>query len=164
MDDDSGLYDSDYSFNSDRNEADQGNGDAHGIGTGAMEVDIRTQVHAYDGEEIENEYDASEELHSCSSTDEEAEGQSRPKYPDFVEEIDIKDPHLKVGMKFTSFMQFREAVRNYGIKHRVVMNFKPSNSKRCKAICKKGCPFYLWVASMIKDKKTFQINSGILTH
>ena len=55
-------------------------------------------------------------------------GPCRPKYVEFSAEIDIKDPHFKIGMKFRSFKQFREDVRNYGIKHRVVMNFRPSNS------------------------------------
>ncbi|XP_039143892.1 uncharacterized protein LOC120281002 [Dioscorea cayenensis subsp. rotundata] len=89
---------------------------------------------------------------------------SRPKYAEFIEEYDMRDPHFEVGMKFRSFKQFREDVRNYGIKHMVVMNFKPSNSKRCKAICKKGCPFYIWAAPMIKDKNTIQIKSGIFKH
>ncbi|XP_039136666.1 uncharacterized protein LOC120273983 isoform X2 [Dioscorea cayenensis subsp. rotundata] len=44
------------------------------------------------------------------------------------------------------------------------MNFRPSNKKRFKAICKKGCPFYLWAAPMIKDHNTIQIKSGILKH
>ena len=60
-------------------------------------------------------------------------------------------------MKFRSFKQFKEAVKNYGIKNRCVMNFKPNNKKRCKAYCEKGCPFYLWVSPMIKDKNNIQI-------
>ena len=67
-------------------------------------------------------------------------------------------------MKFSSYKQFREVVRNYGIKNICVMNFKPSNKKRCKGIYKKGCPFYIWLAPMIKDKNIVQIKYGILKH
>lgn len=91
-------------------------------------------------------------------------GPSRPKYVEFSEKINMKYPHLKIGMKLRRFTQFREATNNYGIKHRVVVNFSPSNSKRCKVICKKGCPFYLWTSPMVKDKKTIQIKSGYLRH
>lgn len=41
------------------------------------------------------------------------------------------------------------------------MNFRLGNSKRYKVICKKSCPFYLWVATMVKDRNTIQIKSGI---
>ena len=67
-------------------------------------------------------------------------------------------------MKFCSFKQFRETVRNYGIKNRCIMNFRPSNKIRCKAMCKKGCPFYLWASPMVTDKNTVQIKSGDLKH
>ena len=87
-----------------------------------------------------------------------------PKYEEFSGEIDMKDPQFKIGMKFRSFKQFREAVRNYGIKHKDVMNFRPSNSKKCKAICKKGCPFYLWASPIVKDKNTVQIKLGYRKH
>ncbi|XP_039131398.1 uncharacterized protein LOC120267780 [Dioscorea cayenensis subsp. rotundata] len=67
-------------------------------------------------------------------------------------------------MKFTSFKQFRVAVRNYGIKNRCVMKFRPNNSKRCKAFCKKGYPFYLWALLMAIDRNKIQIKSGCLKH
>lgn len=67
-------------------------------------------------------------------------------------------------MKFRSFTQFKEAVRNYAINNRCVINFKPNNKQKCKAFCKKKCPFYLWDAPMVKDKDTIQIKSGNLKH
>lgn len=72
--------------------------------------------------------------------------------------------HFKIGMKFASFKQFKDAVRNYGIKNRYCMNFKPNSQKRCKAYCKKGCPFYLWASPMLKDGTTVQIKAGKLQH
>ncbi|XP_039115507.1 uncharacterized protein LOC120250816 [Dioscorea cayenensis subsp. rotundata] len=67
-------------------------------------------------------------------------------------------------MKFRSFKQFKEAVKNYGIKNPYVMNFKPNNKKKCKAFCRKGCPFYLWASPMVTGKNTVQIKTGVLKH
>ncbi|XP_039126978.1 uncharacterized protein LOC120263148 [Dioscorea cayenensis subsp. rotundata] len=114
--------------------------------------------------ETDSKCDGSGGLQSCFETNEEGYGPEKHKYLDFHAELDMNDPHFEIGMKFSSFNQFKELVRNYGIKNRYVMNFRPSNKKRCKAICKKGCPFYLWAASMIKDHNTIQIKSGILKH
>lgn len=121
-------------------------------------------ININDIDETESEYDGSEDLHSCSGTDEEGIGPSKPRYAKFHEEFDMKDPQFQIGMMFSNFNQFKEVVRNYGVKNRFVMNFRPSNKKRCKAIYKKGCPFYLWATPMIKDKNTIQIKSGILKH
>lgn len=105
-----------------------------------------------DEDDVESKYAASDELESCSSTDDDELDLVKPKYVEFNEQIDMSDSQFQIGMKFKSFKQFKEAVRNYGIKNRCVINFKPNNKKRCKAFCKKGCPFYLWDSLMIKDK------------
>ena len=76
----------------------------------------------------------------------------------------MKDPQFKIGMKFMNFKQFKEAVKNYGIKNRYVMNFKPNSKKRCKAFCKRGCTFYLWASPMVKHGSTDQIKSRNLKH
>ncbi|XP_050222624.1 uncharacterized protein LOC126672711 [Mercurialis annua] len=55
-------------------------------------------------------------------------------------------------------------MRNYGIKNGYVMKFKLNDKVRCKAYCKKGCPFKLWASLMNKDKLTVQIKSGFLKH
>lgn len=44
------------------------------------------------------------------------------------------------------------------------MKFKPNNKKKCKAFCKKGCPFYLWVSPIVNDRSTIQIKIGNLVH
>ena len=45
-----------------------------------------------------------------------------------------------------------------------MMNFKLNSKKRCKAICKEGCPFCLWALPVVKDGNTMQIKSRILKH
>lgn len=76
----------------------------------------------------------------------------------------MKDPQFKIGMKFGSFVQFKQGAKNYGIKNRVVMNSMPNSNVRCRAYCRKGYPFYLWASLMMKDKNTIQIKSGWLKH
>ena len=114
--------------------------------------------------QVESDYRGSDELNSCSSTDEDELVFNKPKYSEFNKECDMKDPQFKIGMKFRSFKQFKEVVKNYGIKNRYVMNFKPNSKKRCKAFCRKGCTFYLWASPMMKDGSTVQIESGNLKH
>ncbi|XP_039130213.1 uncharacterized protein LOC120266636 [Dioscorea cayenensis subsp. rotundata] len=48
--------------------------------------------------------------------------------------------------------------------NRYVMSFKPNNKKKCKAFCRKRCPFYLWASPMVTDKNTVQIKTGVLKH
>ena len=65
-------------------------------------------------------------------------------------------------MKFRSFKQFKEVVKNYKIKNRYVMNFMPNKKRKCKAFCKIGWPFYLWASLMFKDRNITQIKIGVL--
>lgn len=38
-----------------------------------------------------------------------------PKYAEFNEEVDMKNPIFKIRIKFRSFKQFNETVESYGI-------------------------------------------------
>lgn len=67
---------------------------------------------------------------------------AKPSYAEFSEEPDMANPEFVIRMKFREFKQFKETVKNYGIKHRYVMNFKHNTKSKCKAYCKRGCPFY----------------------
>ena len=75
-------------------------------------------------DDVESDYAGSEELNSCSSTDEDELIPSRPKYSEFNEEFDMKNPRFKIEMKFISFKQFKDVVKNYGIRNKYVMSFK----------------------------------------
>ncbi|XP_050204849.1 uncharacterized protein LOC126654895 [Mercurialis annua] len=168
---DSDINDSDYDFNEDEdhdNEQDMENEENFEPAAPPEPVVPPGADNEYEAVEHEgqvdcpsSEYAGSEELHSCSDSDN--EGSSKSRFPDFWEE-NMGDPRFEIGMIFKSFKQFKEAVRNYGIKNRYVINFKPNNKQRCKAICKKGCPFYLWSSLISKDNPTIQIKNGILSH
>lgn len=64
------------------------------------------------------------------STDEEELLTAKPRYVEFNDEVDMKNPQFRIGIKFRSFKEFKEAVKNYGIKNRYVMNFKPNDTKK----------------------------------
>lgn len=129
---DSGLYDSEYNFSNEEDVVDKGSGDARDDAEKTIEGAISIpQVYGEIEEEIEDEYGALEEFYSSSLTDERMIATSRPKYARFSEVVNIEDTHFKIGMKFISFKLFRDTVRNYGIKHRFVMNFRLSNNRRC---------------------------------
>lgn len=52
---------------------------------------------------VESNYAWSDELNSCSSTDEDELVSNRPRYVEFNEECDMKNPKFKIEMKFRSF-------------------------------------------------------------
>lgn len=158
VNEDDKFHDSDYSFNGETNEEN---------GEDSARVRLQVEMEGKDtrmsnDDEVESDYARSEELQSCSSTDEECLLPVRPKYAEFNEEVDMKNPHFKIGMKFRSFKQFKEAVKNYGIKNCYVMNFNPNNKRKCKTYCRKDCPFYLWASPMISDKNKVHIKTSIL--
>ena len=79
MDEDNGLYDLEYYFSSEEEEVNEGSGDAHEPEINAWGVDCREEGHGEDGDEIEKEYGALEELQSCSSTNKEIVGLCKPR-------------------------------------------------------------------------------------
>ena len=50
------------------------------------------------------------------------------------------------------------------IKNRQEVIFKPNNKQKCKALHKRGCPFFIWAYPMVSDKNTVQIKLVNLQH
>ncbi|KAL2470218.1 DBD Tnp Mut domain-containing protein [Abeliophyllum distichum] len=75
-------------------------------------------------------YLSSEELNIDYSSDDE----DNYKFPEFCES-NMKDPRLEVGMEFKSIVEFKQAVRNYGIKNRYSVKFKVNDPKRAQGVC-----------------------------
>ncbi|XP_039127971.1 uncharacterized protein LOC120264236 [Dioscorea cayenensis subsp. rotundata] len=154
------FHDSDYDFSNESNRDKVNTNETERVVVGIIGEPPRS-VQEID---IESDYLESDEFQSCSSTDEDELISKRPKYSEFNDECDMRNPQFEIGMKFRSFKQFKEAVKNYGIRNRYVLKFKPNSQKRCKALCKKNCSFYLWASPMVKDSNTIQIKSGHLKH
>ena len=57
----------------------------------------------------------------------------------------------QVGMKFASLQEFRDTVREYGIKDRRGVQFVTNDAQRCQVCCEADCRFYIWCS---KDKNS----------
>ncbi|KAL8112935.1 hypothetical protein AgCh_020304 [Apium graveolens] len=69
----------------------------------------------------------------------------------------------QVGMKFGSMEEFRDAVRQYGIRDRKGIQFVTSDSKRCQVCCEADCKFYIW-CSKDKDGENCTIKTLVNEH
>eukprot|EP00257_Ricinus_communis_P021733 XP_015581275.1 uncharacterized protein LOC107262099 [Ricinus communis] len=76
----------------------------------------------------------------------------------------MANPNLKIGMLFSTFRQFKDAVKNYSIRSRNQVIFGPNTKTKCKAKCKKGCEFFIWAYLKTDDKNTVQIKSAKFDH
>ncbi|XP_039039206.1 uncharacterized protein LOC120177009 [Hibiscus syriacus] len=117
----------------------------------------------------ENETDELESLHTETESDFESDSDGRGKHrcPEFNDETDMENPQFKVGMIFGDKLKFKEAVRQYGIKNRVNIRFKRTNSVRVHVVCKEGCPWYIWTSRVdLKDETntSWQIKSYVGDH
>ncbi|KAJ4760357.1 hypothetical protein LUZ62_070732 [Rhynchospora pubera] len=79
-----------------------------------------------------SDYAPSDVLLSGGETD--GEETSR-RYPEFNAEIDMKNPQFEVGMIFSSFEEFKTAIREYAIKQRRNVQFEKNDTMRVKAVC-----------------------------
>lgn len=127
------FHDSDYSFSQDSDEERRDTSEAQRAMVAVTGEPPNIGAEAV----VESDYATSEELISCSSTDEDELVTSKPNNSEFNEDCDMKNPEFKIGMKFRSLDQFKEAVRNYGIKHGYAMNFRPNSKKKMQGLLQK---------------------------
>lgn len=106
------LHDSEYNFHS------EGDEDEVVVTKNAIARAEPTNTHDEISREVNDEEEekysdciSSKDLQSCSSIDEDEIDPNKPRYTEFNEEIDVKDPQFKVRMKSRSFTQFKEVVR-----------------------------------------------------
>ena len=69
----------------------------------------------------------------------------------------------EVGMKFGSMGEFREVVRQYGVRDRRGIQFVTSDTKRCQVCCEADCKFYIWF-SKDKDSDNCTIKTLVNEH
>ncbi|KAE8681300.1 hypothetical protein F3Y22_tig00111331pilonHSYRG00096 [Hibiscus syriacus] len=104
----------------------------------------------------ENETDGVESLHTEneSFSESDTDGRGKHRCPKFNDETDMENPQFKVGMNFGDKLKFKEAVRQYGIKNKVDIIFKRTDSVRVHAVCKEGCPWYIWASRVDRKDET----------
>ncbi|KAL4290503.1 hypothetical protein GQ457_14G019100 [Hibiscus cannabinus] len=76
-----------------------------------------------------------EELHNASESGSDDQ-KKKVKFPEFNTETDMVNPQFQKGMVFSGKESFKVAVREYGIKNRVDLKLKRTDSKRVHVICK----------------------------
>ena len=68
---------------------------------------------------VESDYAASDELHTASESDAKHIGvRKRDKFPSFNADRDMKDPIFAIKILFITKKEFKEACKQWGIKHR----------------------------------------------
>ena len=111
VEEDGDPHDSNYTFSDDSDNEVEGNSEI----PRAMVVVNGEPPKLGDENEVESNYAGFEKLNSCSSIDEDELVSNKCKHSEFNDEFDMKNPQFKVGRKFRSFKQFREAVKTQGI-------------------------------------------------
>eukprot|EP00257_Ricinus_communis_P015599 XP_015573550.1 uncharacterized protein LOC107261116 [Ricinus communis] len=71
-------------------------------------------------------YGPSDELLSCSSSEDSDADSRKQRWHVFNEEIDMANPSFKIGMLFNSFKQFKDVVKSSLIKNRNQIIFGPN--------------------------------------
>ncbi|KAL4377914.1 hypothetical protein GQ457_02G034320 [Hibiscus cannabinus] len=160
---DSGSEDYESGFEDSENSGSDHEGYAHDVNVNndfemGLNNDLLRGCHIRVNDDDVNE---GEELHNASESDSDDQ-KKKVKFPEFNTETDMVNPQFQKGMVFSGKEIFKAAVREYGIKNRVDLKLKRTDSKRVHVICKEGCPWYIW-ASIVDPKDrmnpTWQIKS-----
>ncbi|KAH7832980.1 hypothetical protein Vadar_001984 [Vaccinium darrowii] len=85
------------------------------------------------------------------------------KHPIFNEQFDMGNPVFIRGMEFKTHSLFRDAVKEYAIKHGKQIGFLKSDREKVRAVCKKGCPWEIY-ASHVPADALYRIKTYISQH
>ncbi|XP_020087512.1 uncharacterized protein LOC109709617 [Ananas comosus] len=70
----------------------------------------------------------------------------------------MKDLEFQVGMRFQSFNELKEAIRQYSINNRFKIKFAKNDKRRVRAVCKEGCDWFIY-ATVMQSEPTVQVKS-----
>ncbi|KAH7856141.1 hypothetical protein Vadar_033196 [Vaccinium darrowii] len=119
--------------------------------------------------DIDGDCASSDELPSYStssdSDDKPRRTRRKPdeKHPVFNEQSDMGNPVFIRGMEFKTHSLFRDAVKEYAIKHGKQIKFLKSDREKVRAVCKKGCPWEIY-ASYVPADALYRIKTYISQH
>ena len=86
----------------------------------------------------DSEYEDEDKLNAGeSSNDDEPNTRKKKTQKDLEFNIDREryNPRFEISMRFNSFSEFKEAVKNWGIKNRWQLHFPTNDKLRCNAMC-----------------------------
>ena len=138
-----------------------------GIGrdaTGPVPIDLIANLEdQIEGEEMDWNYDSSDEDYSY---DEDSDGQivkRKSKYPRYNNDTEI--PHFCLSMVFRSKNQLCKALRRYGIVTKRSIEFLKSEADRVRAKCGwPGCPWLLYAAKTSRSSRMQVITFNDVHH
>jgi MuDR family transposase/MULE transposase domain len=136
------------------------------MSTKCKEKDTKSLLMAGGDNEVNSDYEESDELESVDDyNDEDGESNSR-RISEFRIETDMGNPKFTLGMIFSSKSEFRDAVKEYGIKNRVNIKFYKNDKKRMGARCKEGCEWNIYASKFNDDPSdpTFQVKTHKSKH
>lgn len=136
------FYDSDYGFTDDdiifeeNVDRDEDSGGLGSVPTHGAEYQAVIEELA----DIDGDCGSSDELESlCTSSDEDGV-KPKKKHQVFNEKTDMANPIFMVGMEFKTHSLFRDAVKEYAIKHGKSIKFLKSDREKVKGSLQEGMP------------------------
>jgi hypothetical protein len=73
--------------------------------------------------------------------------------------MDLVNPTLKLGMKFSSLQLFREAVKQYNVQRGKDIQFVKNERARCVAVCRDPSCDYRVYGRQMSDEQSFEVRS-----
>jgi hypothetical protein len=73
--------------------------------------------------------------------------------------MDLVNPTLKLGMKFSSLQLFREAVKQYNVQRGKDIQFLKNERARCVAVCRDPSCDYIVYGRQMSDEQSFEVRS-----
>ena len=108
---------------------------------------------------VESYYSNSKSLHMPVNSEDEDEVITIPKYPSFIEEMDMSNPVPQIMMEFERLSQFKDFIRQYRCMRRYDIKYPKNDSDKSICVCKvDGCLFRAY-ASFSQDKTKYILKS-----
>ncbi|RYR32804.1 hypothetical protein Ahy_A10g047323 [Arachis hypogaea] len=140
--------------------------DEVGGGTDGNRVDkgkrgIKSDEEGFNSDEVDLEYEVGGGSKKEDSEDDDNHEASR--YPIHRDVKDMTTYKWKVGTVYASREEFKDTVTAYAVQTRRGLRYAKLDLVRVRAVCQKGCPFWLYTAKM-SEEETWQLRSMNLKH
>ncbi|XP_022862113.1 uncharacterized protein LOC111382388 [Olea europaea var. sylvestris] len=165
FDDDADLNDSDFNDSDNDVYDDDDILFDHNV-TKGIELDMPLTIEDGQAPESDSSSHVSSEELNIRSDSESDENSSRQKFPEYYVENENgkkKNPHLEVGLLFSSFEELKSVLKDYAVFNGVEPILKRNDKDRVHCVCKDGCTWRLW-ASKLQGEKTVQIKTYVPKH
>ncbi|CAI9766967.1 unnamed protein product [Fraxinus pennsylvanica] len=116
--------------------------------TKGIEMDMIPVIEYEQAPKSDSSSHASSEELNFRSGSESKENNGQQKFPEYNAENGKRNPHLEVGLLFSSFEELKYVLRTYVVFNRVEPIFKRNDRDRVHCVCKDGCNWRLWASKV----------------